>query len=191
VDLFSPNPVRILFRHYFLIKIGDPYQARFNLDMALMDHKQNIMLLELRAACSHMLDDLADLRETNLAITRAYQAQGIDLDARCQALFATLLEDSSDLDLILELIRLLSYGHRYDHCTNTIREAEKIHTEASDLYLLAARIHRLDNKPEASMRALKKALELDPSNFMAEKALQSLKRHLAAGDKTPAGKEGS
>ena len=178
VDLYSPEPVRYLYRHYFLLRCGLLQNARNALELALLENPHNVTLLEMLVENCLLMDDAKGLKAANLTVAQAFHTKTPSLDARCESLFGSLLEDSSNVELILELIRLLGYAHRFDHCMNVIREALALHPEEPRLHFTAARILRLDDRPEEALDALRKAVALDPGYRDAALALAHLERHL-------------
>ena len=177
--------LRTVCHYYFLSRLEILERARALLDLALMDDEASLLLLELKIECCQMLDDATGLKKAYHAMTKAYPARGIDLNARCQGLFSTILQEPDNFSLILELVKLLSYQFNFPHARNVIKEALKRHPAESRLHRLSALIHRLDDEPEEALAALQEAVRLNPKDFIAASALRSLEAHLEGnGDKT-------
>lgn len=177
-DFFSPNPVRFLFRYFFLMRAGIPERALSLINLALMDDQNSLLLLDRKIECCQMLDDLEGLKEAFHAMSKAFPAKGIDIDARCQGLYSTILEEPNNVALILELVKLMSYQFNFPHALNVVREVQKIHPDESRLHLQAARIYRVDDKPLEALASLEEALRLNPSDVIASAALENLRAHL-------------
>jgi tetratricopeptide (TPR) repeat protein len=176
-DLFSPKPARLLFRYFFLTRSGMLHRGLDVIEFALMDEKDSLLLLECKAECYHLLDEMQKLKDLYSVIVRSYAIQGVDMEARCAALFAVAYEDRDNLEVILELARMKSYQHKFDHSLNILQEALKTHPRAAALHRMAALVHRLDGDPRASRAALEQALIVDPGDFRASLALKHLKAH--------------
>jgi tetratricopeptide (TPR) repeat protein len=180
-DAASSNPSRILFKCHFMVRCGRPEEALATLELVLMDEKKLLFLLELFAECCHMVDDMDRLRLTYKAIEESYKSKGIVLEARCTGLFAAVFEDLTNVDLIHELALNKSYIGKLDHSHYILTTAiRQYHPDEARLYLLAARIYRLDRKPQDSLAALETAVEKDPDNYKARITYENLLAHLNA-----------
>ena len=177
-DFFSSNPVRFVFKNHFLVKNGMPERTAGLLELALKDNPASVLLLELKIECCHLIDDLPGLRIAYNSIVDAKAAREEDLDARVKSLFTAVFDNRTNVPLILELALIKSYQHKFDHSMNILKEAIKINPEDSRLYLLAARVNRLDNKPHAALKALDRAMETDVPDFRVPIVRRRLRAHL-------------
>jgi len=179
LDLHSPKIARYMFYYYFLIKNGSCDIAQSALDIALTSNPLDFMLLEYKAECAHMMNDLDGLEKSYSQLTRFYQMHEKEIDEQCRILYTKIVDDKSDIKSIKKLVRFLSYGYKIDHCMNIIAGVDKFHGQDSELQLLKARLMRLNHNPERALKALKKSVELDPSNFKAATALKNLELKLS------------
>jgi tetratricopeptide (TPR) repeat protein len=155
-----------------------PERALQVLDLVLMDERENILLLELKAECLHLVDDMENMHHLYQAISATYQQMGIHLEERANGLFQVASEDRSNIQAILELGKLMSYMYKLDHVINLLTEAARLHPEDVRIPFMAARIYRMDNKPMEAVAALQKALQLEPDHRKAALALARLQAHL-------------
>jgi len=177
-DFFSANPARLLFKYHFLIQSGMAEEANLVLDLALIDNAKRLFLWEHKARVCHLLDDVEGLHEAYREIRNIYVGREIDLEERCTGLFAAIFENRKNVELILEVALNKSYIYKLDQSINILTEALKLLPEEPDLHMLAARIYRMNNRPEKALEALEAALALDPNDPLTLAAHRHLLAHL-------------